>query len=117
MATARPPISAGRLGRRITILQRTSVQDDAGQPVESWPALFTRWAWIKAPSGMAAAEGLAANRDTSTVTYSVRVRYCTDISAGMRVLHGADLFDIQQVIIDRAGRQYTDLVCTVGAVG
>lgn len=109
-------LNAGQLNRRVTIRQRSATQDAAGQPVETWTDLATVWAWIKAPAGVAAAERLAANRDTSTVTYSMRIRYRTDVTAGMRAAEGADLFDIQQVIIDRAGREFTDLVCTVGAL-
>lgn len=109
-------LNAGWLNRRVTFLQRSASQDAAGQPVETWTTYATRWADVRSPSGSAAAEQLAADRETSTVAYSVRLRYCTDITNAMRAQIDGITMDIAQVIPDRAGREHTDVVCVAGAV-
>jgi SPP1 family predicted phage head-tail adaptor len=38
------PLTAGRLDRRISIESKTVVQDEFGQPVETWAELATVWA-------------------------------------------------------------------------
>lgn len=35
---------AGKLDRRITIQRNTPIQDNAGEPLDSWTDLATRWA-------------------------------------------------------------------------
>lgn len=107
-------LDAGQLNRRITIERRTAGQDAAGQPLTTWETVAQVWANFRAPSGAASAERLAADREASLTTYSVRIRYRTDITAGMRVTEAGAVYDINQVIPDAAGRVHTDLVCTVG---
>jgi SPP1 family predicted phage head-tail adaptor len=113
---ARPPINTGRMRTQVQFLQRTAGQDEAGQPVESWPVYVTKFADVRAPSGVASAQQVAANAETSVTAYSVRVRYCTDLTAGMRAQWGGVLADVAQVIPDHAMRRYTDVVCIVGGV-
>lgn len=113
---ARPPIDAGRMRTQVTFLARTTAQDEAGQPVESWSTVATVFADVRGPSGMAAAERIAANAETSLTTYSVRIRYREDITAGMRAQHGSALMNVAQVVQDIGGRRYTDVVCVAGGV-
>lgn len=108
------PLNAGRLNRRITLQQRVAGVDGYGQPSTAWQDVATVWADIKAPTGMAAAQRLASDREVSLATYSMRIRYRAGITAGMRVAEGTAVFDVQQVIPDLAGREYVDLVCTTG---
>lgn len=107
-------IAAGQLDRRVTIQQRAAGVDTYGQPSTTWETLATVWAWVKAPSGASLAERVAADRQASLVTYSVRIRYRADVTAGMRLLVGSDTWDIDSVVIDHARREYVDLVCVVG---
>ena len=109
-------LNAGRLNRRVTIKSRSSTQDAAGQQVETWADVTTVWGDIKAPAGAAAAERLGADRETSTAAYSIRIRYRTDITAGMRAYEGGTTYDIAQVLPVVARREYCDLVCVAGAV-
>lgn len=110
------PLNAGQFNRRVTFLQRSASQDAAGQPVDTWSTYATRWANVRSPSGSAAAQQMAADRETSAVAYSVRLRYCTDITIAMRAQIDGVTLDIAQVIPDRAGREHTDLVCVAGAL-
>lgn len=114
-------LAAGLLNREITIEQRSSARDAAGQESTQWDAIDApTWAWFKAPSGAsAAAERIAGDREISTSTYSVRIRYRTDVTAGMRIVETIDgddvVYDIKQVIVDIAGREFVDLVVTAGS--
>lgn len=108
---------AGKRNRLITVQSRVAGQDSAGQPSTSWETFASDiWAWYMADSGRASAERVAGNREISSATCSWRVEYRTDITPGMRVIDDAStVYDIAQVLPDRAGREYTDLVCVTGS--
>lgn len=99
---------AGRLNQRITIQSRSATRDALGQPVETWSDVASLWADIRFPSGMEVVKGGA---EVSIVKASIRIRYRTDIDAGMRVEHGSNTYDVKAVLPDVAGRQHLDLVC------
>ena len=99
---------AGKLNRRITIEQRSTTQDAIGQPVETWTTVAELWADIRYQRGL---EAIKAGADISVVGASIRIRYRTGIDAGMRVTHGADVFNIQAVLPDAGRREYVDLAC------
>lgn len=101
---------AGPLNTRVTVQQQSTTQDELGQPVQTWSTFATMWADVKQNSGMTMVRGDA---DISVVRASIRVRYRADITAAMRVLAGATVYQIQAVLPDVAGKQYTDLVCQV----
>lgn len=101
-------MDARNLNQRITLQQRSTMQDGAGQPLETWNAVATVWADIRHQSGLQALKGDA---DVSIVKASIRIRYRTDLDAGMRVLHGANVYAIAALLPDVAAKQYLDLVC------
>lgn len=105
---------AGDLNRRITIQRRGTATDAWGSPVpgaENWVEVGKTSAIIKTLSGLGA---IKADAQASTVKASIRVRWRTDLTAGMRVLHGGTVYDVQAVLPDVAGREHVDLVCEVG---
>ena len=106
---------AGQRNRKVTIAQRVSGADTWGQPSTTWETVATVYADIRAPSGKAAAEGMAADRDARATTYSMRINYRPAVSAGMRVSLGSVHFDIADVVHDFAGKAHTDLVCIQGS--
>lgn len=108
------PLNAGRMTRRVTIEQRTAGVDAWGQPLTTWATVATVWADVRASSGSAAAERIAADRETSVTSYSMRIRWRTGLTAGMRVSDGSTRYSIVDVIEDVAGREYADLVCQQG---
>jgi len=114
------PLNAGRLNRFISITRPAAGKDAAGQPLTTFGPVCTTWADIKAPSGSAAAEHVAANRQVSPATYSMRIRWRTGLLPSMRVterVEGVDVvYTIAQVLPDVAGREYVDLVCVAGVV-
>jgi SPP1 family predicted phage head-tail adaptor len=104
-----------RLNRKVLIQKLVSGQDEAGQPVTNWENLITTgdgkvFANIKHLSGV---ETIKADAPTSAVKVSIRIRYRTDVTAAMRVVHGATTYEIKAVLPDEAGRQHVDLACEV----
>ena len=109
-------LAAGQLNRRLTIQLRASGQDAYGQPSGAWSDLATVYASYRAPTGMSAAgESISGNREVSAAVCSWRIRYRTDITAGMRAVEGTTVYDIRQVLPDIAKREHVDLVCEFGA--
>lgn len=103
-------LRAGTLNRKVTIQQQTSSQDAGGQPLEVWTPVATVWADIRNPTGMGA---IRADAQAAVVKTSIRIRWRTDIEAGMRVVHGTTIYEIGAVLPDHAGREFVDLVCGV----
>lgn len=108
-------LNLNKFNRRVIIQRRSTSEDAIGQPVETWSNVCAVWAYVKAPTGATASERLVADKEVSPTTYSIRIRYRTDITAAMRVLLGSTVFAISDVIEDFAGREYVDLVCVQGA--
>lgn len=102
---------AGDLNRKITIQKKGQGTDDWGTPLpNAWVDVCKPWASIKTLSGLGT---IKADAQTSVVKTSIRIRYRTDVVAGMHALHGATVYDIKAVLPDDAGREFTDLVCEV----
>lgn len=92
-------MTLGRMDRKITIQQRTTNDDAAGQPIETWPDLATN---IRAEYIPAAGREFWGARQTSAVVIaSFRIHYRSDITRVMRVLFDGDTYDIVDVGEDR----------------
>ena len=104
-------MQAGRLTRRCTLQQPGTTTDELGQPIPGWTDVATVWADIRHRSGLSA---IKSGADVSIVQSSIRIRYRAGIDAGMRVVHGADIYDIRAVLPD-GGKQFVDLVCQKAA--
>lgn len=103
-------MAAGMLNSRVSIQARAAGQDAIGQPSETWATLATVWANIRHPSG---SEAIRADAQASIVRASIRVRLRTDVTARMRVVHGAATYEIKAVLPDVARGEFMDLVCEV----
>lgn len=103
---------AGPLNTRIVVQRQSTTPDGIGQPVLTWTTFATLWADVKQNSGMSM---VRVDADISIVRASIRIRYRNDITSAMRVLAGTTVYQIQAVLPDTAGKQYTDLVCQVVA--
>lgn len=99
-------LRAGELRDKVVIQQKTSGTDAWGAPLpEAWADYASVWANIRFLSGT---ESIKAGADTSIVKASIRIRWRTDITAGMRVVAGAQTFDIEAVLYGQR-REYVDL--------
>lgn len=107
-------VNAGDLRRRVRIERRVSGVDEIGQPVSAWETVAEVWADIRGQTGMGTITRQQEGVPASVERYSIRIRYRDGITAGMRVVYGAHVFDIRQVRMDFEGREYTDLVCELG---
>lgn len=103
------------LNSRITIQSRDSGEDAAGQPLQTWSNVATVWAHVLGQTGMGTIRH-SGEVAASINAYSFRIRYRTDVVAGMRVVFGGVNYDIKPggVRHDHAGKAWTDLVCEVG---
>lgn len=103
-------IIAGSFPHQIHIQRKTGTKDGWGTPLpEAWENITVKpiWANVKYLSG---SESIKADASVSVVRASVRIRWRAGVTAGMRVVHGADTLDIEAVLLG-AGRQHVDLVC------
>lgn len=102
-------MEAGKLTRRVRIEAKGQGVDAWGQPLpDAWAPVCTVWASIKNLSGLGA---IKADAQTSTVKTSIRIRWRTGVTAGMRVVHGATVYRVEAVLPDVQGREWVDLVC------
>ena len=88
-----------------------AAENELGERVSGWKTVTTVWANVINKSGL---ETVRNEMDMSIVSASIRIRYRTGINAGMRVLDGSTVYDIQAVLLDGTGKQYVDLVCQTG---
>ena len=101
-------MQAGRLSILVTIQHKTAGVDAIGQPLpENWATLRQEWANVRHQSG---AEAIKAGAVVSVVQASIRVRWCTDLTAGMRVLAGGVVYEIRAVLPEMGRREFVDLV-------
>lgn len=104
-------MKTGMLNRRIEIQRRGEAVDEWGQPApESWVKVRDLWASIKHQNG---SQSIKADTPTSRVRASIRIRYRTDIDAGMRVVYKGTVYEIEAVLPDEEKRERVDLVCVV----
>lgn len=98
----------GQLRDRIKIQRRTDGVNEVGEPLpDGWEDYVSLWANVRHPSG---SEAIRSGADTSTVKASVRVRWRTDLTAGMQMVHMGKNYDIEAVL-PGFDRKWTDLLC------
>ncbi len=108
-------IIAGSFPHQIHIRRKTEGKDAWGTPLpNAWENLTAKpiWANVRFLSG---SEAIKADADVSIVRASVRIRWRVGITAGMQVVFGGQVLDIDAVL-PGAGRQHVDLVCTLASV-
>jgi len=103
-------MQAGLLNRRCTLQSPSQSVDEIGQPIPGWTDVATLWGDIRMKSGL---EAIKAGAPVSVVQASIRVRYRAGITAGMRIVHNLQAYNIVAVMPDVGGREYVDLVAEV----
>ena len=86
---------AGRLNKRVTIQSPATGQDATGKPTTGWTDVATVWASIVDISGR---EYVAAGGLQNSAQTKITIRYRSGIVPSMRVVHGADTFNIEAVL-------------------
>lgn len=97
---------AQQLRTPITLQAQASTQDALGQTVGTWQDLRADWADVRTLGGL---ETLKANAQTTVTRASARIRWCTDLAAGMRVLMSGQPWHITAVLPDLQRRRHVDL--------
>ena len=105
-------LEAGTLNRRVRIERNIGGVDDLGQPVDGWAEVGTVWGNVRMLTGK---ETLMSDADVGAASASIRIRYRTDITNGMRAIVDGVVFNIGAPLPDLAGREYVDLPCTTGS--
>ena len=91
-------MQAGRLRNRITIQQRATTQDSAGEPSNTWTTFATVWASVEPIRGR---EFFEAQKTSSSVTNRIIIRYSSTVASvapKMRVNFGSKYYDIEAVL-------------------
>jgi SPP1 family predicted phage head-tail adaptor len=101
-------LRAGLLRNRITVQQRSGAVNQWNEQSPDWIDVVTLWADVRHLSGL---QTIKADATASIVKASIRVRYRTDLAAGMRVLHGPAVYAVRAVLPDLQRREFVDLVC------
>lgn len=104
---------AQQLRTPAVIQQRGAGQDETGQPVDTWTDVCSVFTDLRHLSGL---ESIRADGVASIVKASARIRWCTGISAAMRVrtVDEGALYNITAVLPD-ARRRYVDLALELAA--
>ena len=100
-------MQAGSLRTRITIERRDTGTDSWGQPVNTWATHAAVWANVRHLSGK---EAITGDAPVSTVQASIRIRWRTDLDAGMRCVMAGKRYNIKAVLPDLGSREHVDLV-------
>lgn len=106
-------LPAGKLNRRILIQRRQTGEDEAGQPLLGWEDVASVWANVLGQTGLGTIK-TSGTVAAAIKAYSFRIRFREGLDEGMRVVLAGEPFDVKQVRMDYAGREWTDLVCEAG---
>ena len=98
----------GKLRHRIEIQNYTTTDDDFGQPIKTWMARDTVWAWIRPMSGN---EQLTAKQVTAEITHKVTIRYHATITVTDRIKFGSRYFDINFIGNFDERNVFMELMC------
>jgi SPP1 family predicted phage head-tail adaptor len=90
-----------RLDRRVTLQQAEAARDALGGSVITWADQVTVWAG-KAPGSGGRLYAAEAKHYEASLIY--RIRHRPDVRAGLRLVHGDDLFEV--VHVEEIGRRH-----------
>ena len=101
-------MKAGQLRARVQIQQQSATQDAVGQLVNTWTTVATVWADIRHRRGL---EVIKSDMQMSMLRASIRIRYRSDVTASMRVVHSTGTYQILAVSPDSNSKDYLELIC------
>jgi SPP1 family predicted phage head-tail adaptor len=105
---------AHRLNKRVLLQQLVAGKDSTGAPTEVWESVIKTgdgrvWAGIRDLTGR---QFVAAGGTQNEVQTEIEIRYRAGVLPAMRVVHGADVYDIKAVL-DQKGKALL-LMCARG---
>ena len=103
-------MKAGLLKSRVSLQQPATGVDAIGQPATGWTEVTKLWADIRLQRGL---EQIKADKPTSSMLASVRIRKKIGLTNAMRFVHGSDIYKIESVPPTPSGVEFMDVVCEV----
>lgn len=99
------------------IEKRTAGTGPLNQPLNTWEAHIEGvWADIRGAGGLGAIKEAEGGVPDGGNVYSIRIKFRpTGVDEGMRYNHNGRLFNIVKIRHDFNGREWTDLICVLGA--
>ena len=90
-------MNAGKLRHRVTIKRKTVARDTYGAETVTWVDVTTVYAEVKPIGGR---EYYGAGQTLAESTFTVTIRYRSDIRPAWQLAYGTRTFEIQTVIPD-----------------
>lgn len=113
---ASKPLKAGRLRHRVTIQKPGAVTQDAtsGETSRAWENFLVDEPAEITP--LSVRDFITSQANTSVIVARITIRYRDGMSARMRVLHGAKIYNPQGWLPDpQSGIEYLTAPCSEGA--
>lgn len=104
----------GAMRHRITFQQEVQVADDGGGYALSWEDIDETpdmWADVRP---MSAGESLQYHKLTTTATHKIIIRYRSDITADMKILHGSLVYNIRSILNKDARGRFLEILAEEG---
>lgn len=112
-------VIAYKLRHRVDIQSLENEQDsETGDITETWVTVRDPEDGPLFPAEVAPLSGreyVAAAAVQKDVTTRITIRYRADVTEAMRVVHGADVYNIRAVLPDPTLRRWLTLMCTRGS--
>jgi SPP1 family predicted phage head-tail adaptor len=103
-------LASGTLDTLITIQSRTVTQNSVGEAVETWTDTAYMHAHKSSRSGR---EFYSASRTVAEDAVFFTIRHMDGLDSTMRVLHGADTYNITAVRYSEKRRESIELQCSL----
>lgn len=106
-------VRSGELNRRIQLQRHVGTKDTWGDLRDDWVNFGSPlWAKVRpsSESGTARDEFVAGDIEVSQNLYDITIRRRAGVTAKMRILHRAEIFDIVKVIRDQDRNEWMILV-------
>ena len=99
---------AGELRARVTLQALTTTVDVGPGKTVAWVTLVAVWAQV---TPLNSRELIQAQAMGSSVSYTLRIRYRTDVTAANRVLWAGKTLQVHSVVRVDGRTAYLDLLC------
>jgi len=100
---------AVRFNHRLTIQRQSTTQDALGQKVDTWTTIDYAWASLNPVS---AKEYFGSSAERAEISHKIVMRYGVTIAPKDRIVYGARIFDINEVMNMREDNQYLLVMAT-----
>lgn len=108
-------VSIGELRDSVQLQSAGTAQDEIGEPLPVWVTVATVRASVKDVQSVNGRELLAAGGTQNLIRTKILIRHRADITEAMRVVCGANVYRIEEVLNMNGKRDWLMLMCSKGA--